>query len=273
MLEDQYSSTSHDPSERPRAGFTVETVYRDALEQIRKLHHAGALPEKYYNDLLDTTDPNDVLPYGNDLQETKNGGGRMMKSAKSALARISRYTEAIDMIAQSSPQAYGLNIIGLLWGSFKFLLVIANDVSETHEVIIQTLDKVRTALPNIATLIDIYGDSKLHLLHRPLVDIYAAIISFGVTTAEHSAKSKHPLKTLAHSTWNSLQTDFELSIAKLEAAGRRVEQAASVEHMYATDIIRRDQSLEMRKQENFRRGTFMNLTSDEGALKRKGEQA
>ena len=39
--------------------------------------------------------------------------------------RLERFSMAIDMLAQSSPQVMGLSLIGLLWGSFRFFLVVS----------------------------------------------------------------------------------------------------------------------------------------------------
>ena len=65
------------------------------------------------------------------------------------------------------------------------------------------------------------------------------------------------MRTLVHSAWTSLLADFESSLASLKEARRRVEQAASIEHMYATDIIRTEQGSEMLRQEKYRRGKYI----------------
>lgn len=160
------------------------------------------------------------------------------------------------MIAQSSPQIYGLNIVGLLWGSFKFLLIVAKDVAAAHDTIVRTLDYVRHWLPNLEALTLIYGESELQLLYKPLVDIYAAIISFGLQTAEHLARNTSSVKAVAHSAWSSLQADFDISFTKLKEAGQRVEQAANVEHMRATELIVENLGRQGLRQERFRQGTY-----------------
>jgi hypothetical protein len=243
-----------DQAEHSAQTFTLESVYADALKRIESLHVSGRLSKEYYDVLLRTTNPDDLITNVGNSSGLHNGGGRFEKVVDSTMASLNRYADAIDMIAQSSPQASGLNIVGMVWGSLKFLLVIAKDISAAHDTIVQTLDYVRQSLPNLEALIYIYGESQLQLLYKPLLDIYAAIISFGLQTAEHLCRNTSSLKALAHSAWSSLQSDFASSLTKLKVAGQRVEQAANVEHMYATDLTRKDQGREMIKQDRFRRG-------------------
>ena len=254
METNEVISTSFDQAEQRTTAFTVESVYADARAQIERLRASAGASTRYFDILLQTTSPDDIISTSHSASSLQNKSGRFEKVVGSTMTRIHRYTDAIDMIAQSSPQAYGLNIAGLIWGSFKFLLVIAKDISTTYDTVIQTLERVRQSLPSLGALARIYGDSELQLLYRPLVDIYAAIISLGIKTAEHLSRSTHSLKTVTHSAWSSLQADFEPSLANLANAGQRIEQAASVEHMYATDVIRKDQGSEMLRQDQFRTG-------------------
>lgn len=243
-----------DQAEHPTQTFTLESVCADALRNFESLHVSGRLSKKYYDVLLRTTSPDELIINVGNSSGLQKDEGRFEKVVDSTVARINRYADAIDMIAQSSPQAYGLNIVGLVWGSLKFLLVIAKDISAAYDTIVQTLDYVRQSLPNLGALIYIYGESQLQLLYKPLLDIYAAIISFGLQTAEHLCRNTSSLKALAHSAWSSLQSDFAMSLTKLKVAGQSVEQAANVEHMYATDVARRDQGREVVKQDRFRQG-------------------
>ena len=45
---------------------------------------------------------------------------------KSLLERLGKFEAAIDMLAQASPQVLGLNLVGLIWGSLKILLVVSS---------------------------------------------------------------------------------------------------------------------------------------------------
>lgn len=255
METDQVTGTSLDQAEQSTTAFTVESVYADALAHIESLRASAGISAKHYDILLQTTSPDDIISNVDNASSLQRDSGRFGKAVGSTMTRIHRYADAIDMIAQSSPQAYGLNIVGLIWGSLKFLLVVAEDISASYNTVVQTLEHVRQSLPSLGALTRIYGGSELQLLYRPLVDIYAAIISLGMKTAEHLSRGTHSMKTVAHSAWSSLQADFEPSLANLADASERIEQAASVEHMYATDVIRKNLGSEMLKQEHFRNGT------------------
>jgi hypothetical protein len=90
---------------------------------------AGHLSPADYELLLKTEKPEDVL---DTLQEAIEKNATLhadtKRRARSALEplllRLERFSSAIDMLAQSSPQAMGLNFVGLIWGSVRFLLVV-----------------------------------------------------------------------------------------------------------------------------------------------------
>lgn len=237
--------------------FTLESVYIDALSQVERLHGSGTLSKKHYNILLHTTRLEDLLTTCEKSAKLKHDQNGISKTITSAVTRITRYSDAIDMIAQSSPQAYGLNVVGLVWGSLKFLLVVARDISAIHDLIVETIHSVHQLLPNLGALIKIYGDSEIKLLYKPLVEFYKAIISFGLRTAEYLSRDSHSSKTIARSAWTSLRAEFEGSRSRLQEAVHLIEQAAGVEHMYTTDCIRKDQTSEVRRQEEFRGGTWI----------------
>ena len=254
METDQVMGTSLDQAEQQTTAFTVESVYADARSQIERLRASAGASTKYYDILLQTTSPDDLISNLDSTSSLQSNSGRFDKVVGSIVTKVNRYADVIDVIVQSSPEAYGLNIAGLIWGSFKFLLVVAKDISATYDTVVQTLEHVQQSLPSLGALARIYGGSELQLLYRPLVDIYAAIISLGVKTAEYLSRGPNSMKTAAHSAWSSLKADFEPSLANLADAGQRIEQAASVEHMYATDVIRKNQASEMLRQNHFRTG-------------------
>lgn len=238
--------------------YTIESVYTEALKQAKSLQSSGSLPDKYSEILLETNNPEDLLSLlDNDgSQQSRIGvhGKPLNDTVRSIVARLDRYADAIDMIAQSSPQAFGLNVVGMIWGSLKFLLVVARDITATHDLITETLDYIRQSLPVLGALTNIYGHSEVQLLREPLVDIYSAIISFGLQVASRFAHDLLSLNTLGRSARSSLQADFDMSLKRLKEAGQIVEQAANMEHMYSTENVRKTQNSEILRQEHFRRG-------------------
>lgn len=50
------------------------------------------------------------------------------------VARLTRFADAIDMIAQSSSQVYGLDVLGLIWESMKVFLIVAKDLGTAQAI-------------------------------------------------------------------------------------------------------------------------------------------
>ena len=244
-------------SKATNESYTLETIYNKAMEEVKALHSSGKLPDEYYNIIIQTKRPEDLLRVVEEEDKrrvesqtrAKRGLNTMVSST---VKKLDRYASAIDMIAQSLPQALGFNIVGLVWGSLKVLTVIAQDIAESFEMINQTLHDLERSLPILEGLTRLYGTSEVQLLRQPLVDMYASIISLGLVVIRLCERGT--LDTLGRSVWNSLQGDLNASIASLEKAGKLVEQAAHLEHMHATKTIGAEQKREIHKQERFRRG-------------------
>lgn len=242
--------------------YTLETIYDEAMEEVRALHASGKLSDEYYNSIIRTKQPEDLhLIVDEENKQRVESQTRAKRSlntvVSSTVKKLERYASAIDMIAQSSPQALGLNIVGLVWGSLKVLTVIAKDIAESFEMIDQTLHDLERSLPILESLTRLYGMSEVQLLRQPLVDMYASIVSLGLVVIRLCKRG--PLHTLGQSVWNSLQGDLNASIARLEKAGKLVEKAACVEHMHATNTIGTEQEREIHRQEKFRRGKPCNF--------------
>ena len=242
--------------------YTLETIYNEVMEEVKTLHASGKLSDEYYSSLIQTKRPEDLhLIVEEENKQRVEGQTRVKRSlnniVSSTVEKLERYAGAIDMIAQSSPQALGLNIVGLVWGSLKVLMIVAQDIAKSFEMIDQTLHDLERSLPILESLTKLYGTSEVQLLRQPLVDIYASIVSLGLVVIRLCERA--PLDTLGRSVWNSLQGDLNASIARLEKAGKLVEQAACVEHMHATKTIGTEQEREIHRQERFRRGKIVVL--------------
>ena len=244
-------------SKTTTTSYTFETIYNEAMEEVKALHSSGKLTDKYYFSLISTKRPEDIHRVVEEENKRRIQGQTRAKRSlnsivSSTVEKLERYASAIDIIAQSSPQALGLNIVGLVWGSLKVLMILAQDIAKSFEMIDQTLHDLERSLPILESLTKLYGTSEVQLLRQPLVDIYASIVSLGLAVIRLCERG--PLDTLGRSVWKSLQGDLNASIARLEKAVKLVEQAACVEHMHATNTIGTEQEREIHRQERFRRG-------------------
>ena len=177
-------------------------MYADALKQVRDLRGAGRLSSAHYDTITGTSTPKDVLASVNDAilrhgdakSTTKT---RMQNMGESLRPRLERFGTAIDMLAQSSPQVMGVNLVGLLWGTLKFFVVVsllinfrsdvwltrvqvAGDIADTFNTVLIFFEDIVKGLPALETYIDIFGSSQLQLLRESLVDIYREFVVFGL---------------------------------------------------------------------------------------------
>ena len=237
--------------------YDLETIYDEAMKEVKDLHSSGKLPDEYYNIIIQTKRPEDLHRVVEEEDKRRVKSQTLAKRGlntmvSSTAKKLDRYASAIDMLAQCLPQALGFNIVGLVWGSLKVLTVIAQDIAESFEMIDQTLHDLERSLPILQGLTRLYCTSEFQILRQPLVDMCASIISLGLVVIRLCERGT--LDTLSRSVWKSLQGDLNASIASLEKAEKLVEQAAHLEHMQETRTIATKQDWEIHRQERFRRG-------------------
>jgi len=82
-----------------------------------------SLLKKDVSQILDSTGPQDIVTYVEHIQRTqRNSKYRrgFLDPISACTARMQRFSSAIDMMAQGSPQP-----ACLIWGSIKFALVVS----------------------------------------------------------------------------------------------------------------------------------------------------
>src|SRR5580700_10626855 len=113
-----------------RTTHTPESVYMDAMKQLGALRADGRLSHEDYEIVTGTTKPEEVLELVNTSIISNTGTDskikkRLKQTVEMFVRRMERFGSAIDMVVQSSPQILGLNLVGLIWGSVRFLLVVS----------------------------------------------------------------------------------------------------------------------------------------------------
>ena len=113
-----------------RTSITFESIYADALDQLGALRSNGRLSDDDYKTITTTTNPNDVLETIHEIildnastqPEFKK---RLVQVMEPLILRLERFGAVIDLITQSSPQVIGLNLVGLVWGTIKFVVLVS----------------------------------------------------------------------------------------------------------------------------------------------------
>jgi hypothetical protein len=80
-----------------------------------------------FNVLLNTRKAKDVLAYANSTL-VKDGKASKVEKLKRVLEpltqKLERFEIVIDTLISMAPKPYGVNVIGIIWGSLKFVLMV-----------------------------------------------------------------------------------------------------------------------------------------------------
>ena len=74
--------------------FTIESVYADARAQIESLRASAGVSMTYYDILLQTTSPDDIMSTLDSTSSLQSDRGRFDKAISSTMTRIHRYADA-----------------------------------------------------------------------------------------------------------------------------------------------------------------------------------
>ena len=96
---------------------------------LETLKDDGRLSQSDFDIIMRLSQPADVLASISkkmqNIQSDLDKKQRLFKIVEPSLLRLERFSNAIDVLAQSSPQILGLNLVGLLWGSLKLIIIVS----------------------------------------------------------------------------------------------------------------------------------------------------
>ncbi|KZP05320.1 hypothetical protein FIBSPDRAFT_1054157 [Athelia psychrophila] len=151
----------------------------------------------------------------------------------------------------------GVNILGIVWGSIRLMMMIARDVSDAFGTVVEVLDIIRNSLPVLDVYIDLFSGSGIQLLKGPLVEIYTQLMLFGLQAVKLFNRSM--LRTLVKSASTSQAKHFQSLSEKIAKARDEVDRIANVEHMHQADQALKVQALENSDAKSFRMETRQRL--------------
>jgi hypothetical protein len=103
---------------------TLQSVHDDAIKQLQD---ASRLSSADYLRIEGATLQEVLASVDNTIARNVNAA-KIGGVFKSLLERLGKFEKAIDMLAQSTPQVLGLNLVGLIWGSLKIFLVVSHSL-------------------------------------------------------------------------------------------------------------------------------------------------
>ncbi|KAI9799908.1 MAG: hypothetical protein M1833_003830 [Piccolia ochrophora] len=165
------------------------------------------------------------------LQEVDNAKLRARKPRSRAMARISGWTKVcfsdverfggvVDVMIQSNPQ-----VSALVWGSVRFLIVIARDVLDTFERLTLIVEKINECVSRFSEYMNLFGLGGI--LQDRLVNFYGSVIRFCVNAAKTYNRSK--TNTLGAALRSSLKQPFDELVSVLDRHAEEVHKAAELE--------------------------------------------
>lgn len=116
--------------------YNLESIYQGALDRLQSMQDAGQLSSTDYALITSTSTPGEALLQVEAAKasssKTHPNVIRLMASVKPLLSQLERFGGAIDMVVQSSPQIVGFSILGLVWGSIKFMVTVSPSTAYCH---------------------------------------------------------------------------------------------------------------------------------------------
>ncbi|KAJ4214083.1 hypothetical protein NW759_010609 [Fusarium solani] len=130
----------------------VKHAFNSAIEKFKK----DLKNPDLYDQILQTTSIDQVYDATDKLQEeqSKTGSLRHLSKIGPFLGRLKEYTDAVDTFVQAKP-----DILALIWGPIKLLLLWANVLKQSFDAISDTLEEVGSLMPEFCEVTKIFTDS------------------------------------------------------------------------------------------------------------------
>ncbi|KAH7249586.1 hypothetical protein B0J15DRAFT_536886 [Fusarium solani] len=205
----------------------VKHAFNSAIEKFKK----DLKNPDLYDQILQTTSIDQVYDATDKLQEeqSKTGSLRHLSKIGPFLGRLKEYTDAVDTFVQAKP-----DILALIWGPIKLLLLWANVLKQSFDAISDTLEKVGSLMPEFCEVTKIFTDSVrlqeiLALLFRDILDLYLIAIKFLSLTR---------LKYLFEALWPRRRDEIKLVTKHIARHRELMRTEVRLEEIRAADDAR-----------------------------------
>ena len=111
---------------------TLEVIHTNALTMLQQLRNSNQLSQQDYEAITGTSNLHSfstLLLDATSLEHEERRSwwrkNKIQGLVESILFRFERFGRALDILAQSSPAVLGFNVLGLLWGSLRFIITVS----------------------------------------------------------------------------------------------------------------------------------------------------
>ncbi|GAB1309888.1 hypothetical protein MFIFM68171_00098 [Madurella fahalii] len=234
--------------------FGLKDVYEGAVRELKTRKDNGDLSRSDFDLITRSTGILDLMSQVQDVivdRQQHAKGRRVLAIGDSVLKKLQAFGSAIDMLVQSVPDVLDMGIVGLLWGTLRFFLLIGLDISNASTDALGLFQDVLQSLPTFELYVDLFGSSKVPLVREPLTALYAEVIHFALLAIRLYSQST--ARTIWRATWLSLHDDFKQCTIRIGKASQTLERAAQFEHMSQTSEAVAEQRAEFQETSAFRK--------------------
>ncbi|KAF7986444.1 hypothetical protein HWV62_31205 [Athelia sp. TMB] len=219
-------------NQTPDSDSYLKSIHDKALEHLRSMRDKKQISATHYDLIANTRKPDEIKAVVEASQTRSRAADLVWKAAEPLLARLDVYGPAMDAIAGAAPQLMGVNVVGLVWGSIKFVLVTARDVSDSITTICDFFNKLSGILLINEIYVEMFAASRIQLLRAPLIEMYTHLMLFGVRAVELASRSR--ARAFWGSIWSSPSKVFSGLTEQIAQARQEIDRVAHVEHMRQT---------------------------------------
>ncbi|RTE76813.1 hypothetical protein BHE90_008704 [Fusarium euwallaceae] len=204
---------------------------RHAFDSAIKQFKDDLKNPELYDQILQTTSIDQVYDATDQLQKEQSKTGRLRHLSKIEpfLDRLREYSSVVETFVQAKP-----DILALIWGPIKLLLLWADALTKSFTAISDTLEEVGSLLPEFCEVTRIFTDSVrlqeiLVLFFRDLLDLYLITIKFF---------SLNRLKIVFEALWPSRRDQIKVVTKHIARHRELMRTEVRLEEIRAADEAR-----------------------------------
>ena len=110
-------------------GYGLQEIYSSAIEELKSRKKPAELSDADFELITKSSSIEDVLgQFQHAAQQSQENQTKqkIYRIGMSLVNRMDRFGTAIDMLAQSMPEIAGISLVGIIWGSFRFILIVGS---------------------------------------------------------------------------------------------------------------------------------------------------
>nr|RBQ99031.1 hypothetical protein FVER53263_03349 [Fusarium verticillioides] len=187
--------------------------------------------QSLYERILQTTSIEQVYQDIKKLQDSQAKSGRLRHLSKiePLLARLREYSDVVETFVQAKP-----DILALIWGPIKLLLLWADVLKKSFDALVNTLDEIGNSLPDFCELTIIFSDNKR--LEELMVLFFRDILEFYLITTKFFSMSS--LRYVFEMLWPSRKDQIQVVVKHIVSHRDLISKEVRMEEIRKANELR-----------------------------------